>query len=129
LVGPIDLFITHSQGEEIAFEGEIISLDSTAEILAKRLLYRAASLQPRDVFDIAAAVEFDPASAAQAVRAAVSKAPILDRRLQELGRLPAEELERGIRILDHGRALLPGMLDRVRQFIARQADDTGGRTQ
>jgi hypothetical protein len=131
--GDIDIIaaapvIPHAQGEDLAFEGESIRLDSAAEILAKKLLYRASSLQPRDVFDIAAAIEFDAPSAAQALGATASKAPIVDRRLQELGRLPTAELERGIRVLDHGRRLLPGMLERVRRFIAGQADDAAGRT-
>jgi hypothetical protein len=100
------------------FEGETVILDSTAEILGKKLLYRAPSFQPRDVFDTAAAIAMDPTSAARAVRTAASKAQILDRRLEELARLPSGEMERGILLLEGGRSLLPGMVDRVRKFIA-----------
>jgi Nucleotidyl transferase AbiEii toxin, Type IV TA system len=107
-------------GDQLDFEGQTIMLDHTAEILAKKLLYRAASFQPRDAFDMAAAIAIDPASAAKAVRAAAMKDAILGRRLQELGRLSAADLERGILLLDRGRDLLPGMIDRVGQFIAAE---------
>ncbi|MGA2124665.1 MAG: nucleotidyl transferase AbiEii/AbiGii toxin family protein [Xanthobacteraceae bacterium] len=107
--------------DSLDFEGETIVLDSTAEILGKKLLYRAASFQPRDAFDTAAAIEIDPASATVAVQTAASKAPILDRRLRELDQLPAGELERGILLLERGRQLLPGMIRRVRDFIANEA--------
>jgi hypothetical protein len=62
-----------------------------------------------------------PASATVAVRTTASIAPILDRRLRELDRLPASELERGILLLERGRSLLPGMIGRVRDFIANAA--------
>lgn len=107
--------------DPLDFEGETIILDSTAEILGKKMLYRAASFQARDVFDTAAAIEIDPASATVAVQTAASKAPIIDRRLRELDQLPASELERGILLLERGRKLLPGMIRRVRDFIATKA--------
>jgi nucleotidyltransferase AbiEii toxin of type IV toxin-antitoxin system len=124
--GDIDIIaaaptIPDLQGESLEFDGETIALDHTAEILGKKLLYRASTFQARDVFDMAAAIAMDPTSAATAARMAASKAPILDRRLRELGRLSAEELERGILLLERGRGLLSGMIERVRTCIADAA--------
>ena len=102
----------------LEFEGEHIRLESTAEILGKKMLYRAESLKSRDAFDLAAAMEYDRPAAARAVRAAASKAAILDRRLDELARLPADALESEILVLERGRHLLADMITRTRRFIA-----------
>jgi hypothetical protein len=95
-------------------------LEPTEEILAKKLFYRAARFQSRDVFDLAAAMEFDALSAAKAVRAAASKAAILERRLDELDGLSRETLERDIVVLDRGRHLIAGMVAETRRFIREQ---------
>jgi hypothetical protein len=43
-------------------EGENVLLDSVPEIIVKKVCYRAASIKPRDIFDIAAAGEHDDGS-------------------------------------------------------------------
>jgi hypothetical protein len=108
-------------GQSLEFEGEQISLESTAEILGKKLLYRAESFMPRDAFDLAIAMEIDNDSAAKAVRAAASKAPVLDRRMDELGRLSPDDLQRDILILEPRRQLSAEMVTRVRQFIRSES--------
>src|SRR5690348_15338548 len=49
--------------ETLDFEGRAVLLESTEEILAKKLFYRAALLKPRDVFDLVAASRVFPAAA------------------------------------------------------------------
>jgi len=107
--------------ETLEFGGRTFLLEPTEEILAKKLFYRAARFQPRDVFDLAAAIEFDPPSAINAVRVAVSKAAILERRMDELEGFPRENLERDLLVLDRGRHLAAGMIARTRCFIRDQA--------
>lgn len=114
--------VTRAQAvEKLSFKGQLFALEPTEEILAKKLFYRATGFQARDVFDLAAAVEFDKLSAIKAVRAAASKAEILERRLKELDSLPREKLERDIVVLDRGRHLIATMLDTVRRFIQEEA--------
>ena len=107
--------------ERFDFMGRTFLLEPTAEILAKKLFHRAAFFHGRDVFDLAAAIEFDKPSAVTAVRAAGSKAAILDRRLEELGLIAGDKLERDILTLDRGKHLLIDMIPRTRQFIRDQA--------
>jgi len=109
--------------ETLEFMGRTFFLEPTEEILAKKLFYRAARFQSRDVFDLAAAIEFDKLSAVGAVRAAASKVAILDRRMEELGRMSREELERDILVLERGRHLMAEMIARTRRFIQ---DETAG---
>jgi hypothetical protein len=107
--------------EKLEFMGRTFLLEPTEEILAKKLFHRAVLFQGRDVFDMAAAIEFDKLSAANAVRAAGSKAAILDRRLEELGLMPREKLERDILALERGRHLMVDMIARTRHFIQDEA--------
>jgi len=107
--------------EKLEFMGRTFLLEPTEEILAKKLFHRAVLFQGRDVFDMAAAIEFDKLSAANAVRAAGSKAVILDRRLEELGLMPREKLERDILALERGRHLMVDMIARTRHFIQDEA--------
>jgi predicted nucleotidyltransferase component of viral defense system len=58
--GDIDFVVAHPVTEAKAvatleFMGRTFLLESTEEILAKKLFYRAARFQPRDVFDLVAA--------------------------------------------------------------------------
>jgi predicted nucleotidyltransferase component of viral defense system len=107
--------------ETLDFMGRTFQLESTEEILAKKLYYRAERFQSRDAFDMAAVIEFDAVSAVNAVRAAASKSEILDRRLSELARLPREELVRDIVVLDRGRHLMAEMIESTRRFIRDHA--------
>jgi hypothetical protein len=124
--GDIDFVVAGSVSdatavEKLEFMGRTFLLEPTEEILAKKLFHRAVFFQARDVFDMAAAIEFDKLSAANAVRAAGSKAAILDRRLEELGLMPREKLERDILALERGRHLMVDMIARTRHFIQDEA--------
>jgi len=67
--------------DRIDFMGRSFALESSAEILAKKLLYRAEYLKPRDVFDLIAVAETDADAAACAIASASSKRGILKRRI------------------------------------------------
>ena len=49
-------------------EGETVDLETIAEIIAKKVHYRGASIKPRDIFDIAAAASSDREAVIQALR-------------------------------------------------------------
>ena len=60
-IGEIDFIVagalTSSPTIRREIEGEIIQLETIAEIVAKKIFYRGSNIMPRDVFDIAAAGE------------------------------------------------------------------------
>jgi hypothetical protein len=123
--GDIDFIVAGSVtdvrgAETLKFMGRTFPLDPSEEILAKKLFYRAAFFQPRDAFDMAAAIEFDRPSATKAARAAVSKLEILNRRLAELAQMPDDTFER-ILTLGRGEHLIGEMIARVREFINAEA--------
>lgn len=72
-VGEID-FICGTNILDAPFErrevrGRIVALETPAEIIAKKIFYRGGSLQPRDMFDLAAvAARFGDAYVANALR-------------------------------------------------------------
>ena len=76
--------------------GRTLLVDPVSEILAKKLFYRAASLKPRDIYDMSAAIDLDPLSAIRAAQAARSKMPVLLRRLAEFEVGDPQELLRDI---------------------------------
>ncbi|MGH6949151.1 MAG: nucleotidyl transferase AbiEii/AbiGii toxin family protein [Kiloniellales bacterium] len=51
------------------FEGHRVPLETVAEVIAKKLHYRASRALARDVFDFAAALEFAPQELKDAIRA------------------------------------------------------------
>jgi hypothetical protein len=102
----------------IDFAGYTFRLEATEEILAKKLLYRAELLKPRDVFDLAVVVELDRAAASRALAAVASKRLLLKRRLEHLARLPETELARDILPTSEFARILPTMLETARQFVA-----------
>jgi predicted nucleotidyltransferase component of viral defense system len=61
--------------------GRSIEIDSPAEILAKKIFYRASSLKGRDLFDIVNAVQKMPELYGQLAEFAVSRRDILEARL------------------------------------------------
>jgi predicted nucleotidyltransferase component of viral defense system len=69
--------------EKLDFAGWSLPLESTEEILAKKLYFRAGLLKPRDVFDLVAAYRANPEAA---LRAVAASAP---RRAEQLRRLKA----------------------------------------
>lgn len=76
--------------------GGHILVEDPAEILAKKLFYRAASLRPRDVYDLSAAIDLSPEAARAAARAAASQSDLLMRRLDELEGADRHSLLKGI---------------------------------
>jgi len=60
-IGQIDFIVadalTSSPSTEASVDGVTIQLETIHEIITKKIYFRAASLQPRDIFDIAAAAE------------------------------------------------------------------------
>ena len=57
--------------------GRTIEVEPSAEILAKKLLFRAAAFLARDVYDMSAAIDLNPRAAAEAALAARSKRDVL----------------------------------------------------
>jgi predicted nucleotidyltransferase component of viral defense system len=103
--------------DSIEFMGRTFLLEATEEILAKKLLYRAAQFQPRDVFDFVVAVEKDPVSAARALVAAAANHDLLVRRFEQLSRLPPDRLADGILPIGDFSRIVPGMLETARNFM------------
>jgi hypothetical protein len=81
--------------ESLAFTGRTFLLEATEEILAKKLFYRAAHFQPRDIFDFVVAIEKDRASVARALAAAAANLDLLTRRIQTI--VPAARGQAGRR--------------------------------
>lgn len=76
--GDIDFVVAGSvsgvaPNETLEFRGRTVMLETTEEILAKKVFYRAALLKSRDVFDLVAASEVFPSAALASVRASASR--------------------------------------------------------
>ena len=60
-MGEIDVIVAAPQtdrpSELVELLGRTVELETVAEVIAKKVRYRGSSLQPRDVFDIAAALQ------------------------------------------------------------------------
>jgi predicted nucleotidyltransferase component of viral defense system len=107
--------------DRLEFMGHAFPLEATEEILAKKLFYRAARFQPRDVFDFVVATELDRESATRALAAAASNHDILARRLDQLSQLPPDKLAEGILSIGDFSRIVPGMVDAAKRFIKGSA--------
>jgi hypothetical protein len=62
-VGEIDFIVagslTSSPTTKTTVEGEVVQLETIPEIITKKIYYRGTSMQPRDIFDIAAGGNVD----------------------------------------------------------------------
>jgi predicted nucleotidyltransferase component of viral defense system len=76
--------------ETLDFAGWSLPLESTEEILAKKLFFRAGLLKPRDVFDLVAAHRATPEPALRAVAASAPRRDTQLRRLKTLAGLSGE---------------------------------------
>ena len=98
--------------------GRSINTDPPGEILAKKMLYRAAMFLPRDVYDLSAAIDIDPASAREAVIAAASTRSVLLKRLEALKTVAPGDLLSGIIPYDgplrHGQNMIAKVIAFVR---------------
>ncbi len=104
--------------EPMDVEGTVIMLEATCEILAKKLLFRADSFKPRDVFDMAAALALDPAAAQLALRATKATRAALLARLAEMARAPQSDLVGRILMTQNGQRYAVGMVDRLLDAIS-----------
>lgn len=71
-IGEIDFIVAHPLTDQATtkrmIEGEDIDLETVAEIIAKKIHHRGASIKPRDIFDIAAAAKHDRNSLINALK-------------------------------------------------------------
>jgi hypothetical protein len=72
-IGEIDFIVgramTDGPTTKRTIEGEYVDLETVAEVIAKKIHYRGASIKPRDIFDIAAAAKHDRNSIVHALSA------------------------------------------------------------
>ena len=76
--------------ERLNFAGWSLPLESSEEILAKKLYFRAGLFKPRDAFDLVAVHRADPAAANAALAAAAPRRDELLRRLRSLAAAPPQ---------------------------------------
>jgi len=107
--------------EMLDFRGRRIMLEAMEEILAKKLFFRAASLKPRDVFDLVAAHELFPDAAARAIDAAASRRDLQLARLRELARAPELVLTSDILPSPDFARLIPSLIATAIDMIEREA--------
>ena len=71
-IGEIDFIVAHAVTDtpttRQTIDGEEVDLETVAEIIAKKLRYRGATIKPRDIFDIAAAASVDRDSVVKALK-------------------------------------------------------------
>ncbi len=125
--GDIDFVVAHPVTEAkavatVEFMGRTFLLEPTEEILAKKLFYRAARFQPRDVFDLVAAAELDGQAAARAVAAAASRIDVVLRSLERMLLLPAAELSRQILPIGDFSRIIPTMIEKAQRLLQDSRD-------
>ena len=103
--------------ETIEMSNRVFLLETTEEILAKKLFYRAAHFKPRDVFDLVAVHRRDPASVASALRASSSRKPELERRLKDLSKQAPDQLASDILPFEGFSDIIPAMLQTARDLL------------
>jgi hypothetical protein len=108
--------------ETLDFRGRMIALETTEEILAKKLFHRASFLKPRDVFDLVVASKLLPNAAGVAVEAARSRRDLQLARLRELARAPEADLSSGILPLSDFGGLVPTMIESAIALVDRKAE-------
>jgi hypothetical protein len=96
--------------ERLDFAGWSLPLESTEEILAKKLYFRAGLLKPRDAFDLVAAHRVDQEAARAAVAASAPRRAEQRRRLAALANLPPAELGADINVIGDFARLLPTLI-------------------
>ena len=127
--GEIDFIIAADVTSPVArtsehIAGRPIAVDPITEILAKKLFYRAATFEIRDVYDLSAAIDLAPQDASAAVQAASSKREILLRRLDQIESLPSHDVASEIVAYDGPLRHSRGMVGKVRSFVLAQRHAT-----
>lgn len=103
--------------ETIEISGRTFLLETTEEILAKKLFFRATQLKARDVFDLVAVHGHDPAAVDRAFHAIRTRKPELKRRLQDLGRYSADQLAADILPLGQFADIIPEMVQTAQRLV------------
>jgi len=120
--------VTGAQPQEtFEFGGREIVLETTEEILAKKLFFRAALLKPRDAFDLVAASLVLPVAAKRAIEASAPRRAAQVNRLRELSGLPPDQLSQDIEPIGEFAKTIPTMIGAARALI-EGADDEAGET-
>jgi Nucleotidyl transferase AbiEii toxin, Type IV TA system len=121
--------VTGAQPQEtLEFGGRKIVLETTEEILAKKLFFRAALLKPRDAFDLVAASLVQPAAAARAIEASKPRRGPQVNRLRELAALPLDQLSQDIVPIGEFAKTIPTMIGSALALI-EGVDDRAGQTE
>lgn len=109
--------IPHARPRTMDLDGRTLALDATAEILAKKLLYRADSFKARDVFDMAVTFALDRPSALEALRATAPTRPALLARLAQMAKAAPNDLMAGIvpteTGLPHVQSMVPYLVEAI----------------
>jgi predicted nucleotidyltransferase component of viral defense system len=121
-IGEIDFIVTGHVTSEFALERSIIGrdvlLETISEIIAKKVRFRGVRIQPRDVFDIAAACEAGHRGEIEAVLAENSEAAtVTAKRLSELSPDYVETVIRQLMIRPAFKDLAPRALPIVRDLF------------
>lgn len=80
----VALSLTQTPTETVTIHGRSVALETPAEIIAKKLRYRGASLRSRDIFDIAVVQSYTPETLWSSRSVWVAELPAIRRRLQRL---------------------------------------------
>ncbi len=111
--------IPNARPEMFEVAGRQIALDHTAEILAKKLAYRADSFKARDVFDMATVLALDRPSAMSAIRATLRTRPALMDRLRAMQARPSTDYEKDLAMTGSGRQyavdMFPTLVEALRE--------------
>ena len=94
-----------------------IPVDPPSEILAKKIMYRAATFKARDIYDLSAAIDLAPPTAWKAVSAASRKKDLLLSRLHDLKSVSDRELSRDIVPYNGPLRHAAGMVTKVIDFV------------
>ena len=124
-IGQIDFIIAQPKTiepvTERVIEGETTLLETVPEIITKKMVYRGSAIQPRDIFDIAAASE----KYADALVAALSSyISAVDEAIKSLELLNSEFVKNAIAELDireRFRPLADTAIQRTREILTRAA--------
>lgn len=119
--GDIDFIVagnvTRAAPKPFEFEGRRLWLEATAEILAKKLLYRAGGFKPRDLFDLGVALALDHSAAYEALSATRRTHGTLLRRLAEWTEKDQAALVHDVRATEAGGKYVVGLVDQVTHAI------------
>jgi hypothetical protein len=104
--------------EEMSHDGMRFLLESTEEILAKKLYFRAPFFTDRDVFDLVAVASVEPEAAAAALDAAAPRRRVLRERISRLAARAGSDPGRvPIAALPRFSGLVPGMYERAAALL------------